>query len=286
MRELLRLRVPRVPAPSIAPVGATRSSTPPCSRREGSAWRAVREAVSLVVAGLRQRLRAESGRSLRDGFGLVCRNPRSRQPRRGAGRSCLGIHHPPLFLGFGAAPPLGCHMSWTGGGLRSRLRPPASSSVWYAATAASLSVRRCANLGIVGYDALFLVNGTDWYSGHLVVFSLNQPGPNVFPVGRYWLAAAIVLVLGTAAAPMRRLPLGAAASRVRRGAAARGALARDLGQLHLPALAAGGDRRDLRWCSAASRRGSRCLPSVASWWLLPSVVWVLDAAVCPPPIPS
>jgi hypothetical protein len=64
-----------------------------------------------------------------------------------------------------------------------------------------------ANLGIVGYDALFLVNATDWYRGHLVVFSLGQIGPNVFPVGRYWLAAALVLVLSTAAAPLRRLPL-------------------------------------------------------------------------------
>jgi hypothetical protein len=30
---------------------------------------------------------------------------------------------------------------------------------------------------------------------------------NAFPVGRYWLPAAIVLVLATAAAPLRRLPL-------------------------------------------------------------------------------
>jgi hypothetical protein len=38
---------------------------------EGSAWRMAREALSLVVAGARQRLRAESGRSLRDGAALL-----------------------------------------------------------------------------------------------------------------------------------------------------------------------------------------------------------------------
>ena len=38
---------------------------------DGSAGRAAREALSLVVAGLRQRLRAESRRSLRDGAGLL-----------------------------------------------------------------------------------------------------------------------------------------------------------------------------------------------------------------------
>ena len=38
---------------------------------DGSAWRAGREAFSLVIAGYRQRLRAGSGRSVRDGAALL-----------------------------------------------------------------------------------------------------------------------------------------------------------------------------------------------------------------------
>jgi hypothetical protein len=173
---------------------------------QGSAWSAVREGVSLVVAGLRQRLRAESGRSLRDGFGLLAGTLAVVNLAVALAGVALGVHHPPLFLGFGLP------ASWM---------PYVVDWWWIAFTVAAAGIvfglvlgnRRLAlgagiaNLGIVGYDALFLVNGTDWYSGHLVVFSLGQPGPTVFPVGRYWLAAAIVLVLATAAAPLRRLPL-------------------------------------------------------------------------------
>ena len=85
--------------------------------------------------------------------------------------------------------------------------PPGSSSVWCVGNRRLALGAGIANLGIVGYDALFVANGTDWSSGHLVVFSLGQTVATVFPVGRYWLAAAIVLVLATAAAPLRGLPL-------------------------------------------------------------------------------
>jgi hypothetical protein len=173
---------------------------------QGSTLCGLREALSLVVAGLRQRLRAESGRSLRDGFGLLAGTLAVVNLAVALAGVALGVHHPPLFLGFGLP------VSWM---------PYVVDWWWIAFAVAAAGIvlglvlgNRClavgagiANLGIVGYDALFLVNRTDWYTGHLVVFSLDQPGPNVFPVGRYWLAAAVVLVLSTAAAPLRRLPL-------------------------------------------------------------------------------
>jgi len=175
---------------------------------QGSAWSAAREALSLVVAGLRQRLRAESGRSLRDGFGLLAGALAVVNLAVALAGVALvsGVHPPVVFLGFGFTDRSFLHVvDWW----------------WIAFTVAAAGIvlglvlgnRRLAvgagiaNLGIVGYDALFLANGTDWYSGHLVVFSLGQIGPNVFPVGRYWLAAAIVLLIATAAAPLRRLAL-------------------------------------------------------------------------------
>jgi len=176
---------------------------------EGSAWCGVREAHSLVVAGLRQRLRAESGRSLRDGLGLLAGTLAVVNLAVALAGVALvsGVHAPVVYFGFGLTPGSVLHVvDWW----------------WIAFTVAAAGIvlglvrgnrllavgAGIANLGIVGYDALSLVNGTDWYSGHLVVFSLGQASANVFPVGRYWLAAAIVLVLGTAAAPLRRLPLG------------------------------------------------------------------------------
>lgn len=171
---------------------------------QGSAWRGVHEALSLVVAGLRQRLRAESGRSLRDGFGLLAWALAVVNLAVALAGVALCVHPPVvLFVGLGGFHPFVVDWWWIAFSV-------AATGV---VVGLVLGNRRLAvgagiaNLGIVGYDALFLVNGTDWYSGHLVVFSLGQIGPNVFPVGRYWLAAAIVLVLATATAPPRRLPL-------------------------------------------------------------------------------
>jgi hypothetical protein len=63
-----------------------------------------------------------------------------------------------------------------------------------------------ANLGLVAYDAIFLANGNPYDGrGHLDVFTYAQTSS--FPAGRQWLAAAIVLALATAAAPLRRHPL-------------------------------------------------------------------------------
>jgi len=171
---------------------------------KGSTWRGVREALSLVVAGLRQRLRAESGRSLRDGFGLLAWALAVVNLAVALAGVALCVHPPVVFfVGLGGFHPFVVDWWWIAFSV-------AATGV---VVGLVLGNRRLAvgaviaNLGIVGYDALFLVNGTDWYSGHLVVFSLGQVGPNVFPVGRYWLAAAVVLALATAAAPLHRQPL-------------------------------------------------------------------------------
>jgi len=173
---------------------------------QGSAWRAVREAASLVVAGLRQRLRAESGRSVWDGCGLLAGVLAVVNLAVALAGVALvsGVHAPAVYFGFGLTPGSVLDVvDWW----------------WIAFTVAAAGIviglmrgnRRLAvgagiaNLGIVGFDALFVANGTDWYSGHLVVFTLGQI--SAFPVGRYWLAAAIVLVLATVAAPSRRQPL-------------------------------------------------------------------------------
>ena len=170
---------------------------------QGSAWRAAREAVSLVVAGLGQRLRAESGRSLRDGAALLAGVLALVNLAVALAGIALAVHPPVyFFVGFGLG---GFHpfvLDWW----------------WIAFTAAAAGIvlglvrgdRRLAvgagiaNLGIVGYDALFVADGMDWYSGHLAAFNVSQT--SAFPVGRYWLAAAIVLGLATTAAPLRGLP--------------------------------------------------------------------------------
>jgi hypothetical protein len=169
----------------------------------GSAWRAAREALSLVAAGMRQRLRAESGRSLRDGAALLAGALAVVNLAVPLAGVALGVHPPLLFLGLGF------------GGIH-----PYVVDWWWIAFAVAaagiilglvLGNRRLAvgaaiaNLGIVGYDALFLANGTDWYRGHLAAFTFGQT--SAFPVGRHWLVAAIVLVLATAAAPLSGLPL-------------------------------------------------------------------------------
>ena len=127
--------------------------------------------------------------------------PRARQPRGGAGRRRLG--RPPApgasFFGFCVTGVTRIVVDW-----------------WWIAFALAaagivlglvLGDRRLAvgaalaNLGLVAYDALFLVHGTDWTSGHLA----SSPRAGLgFPGGRHWLVPAIVLVLATAAAPLRR----------------------------------------------------------------------------------
>jgi hypothetical protein len=175
----------------------------------GSKARAAHEALSLLVAGLRQRLRAESHRSLREGAALL------------AGVLALvnlAVALAGITSGFGtySGPSI---VLW---GVRyGRLSEPFFIDGWWIAfTVAAAGVvvglvlghRRLAvgaamaNLGLVGYDALFLENR--WYydgKGHFDVFTNSDAAS--FPGGRQWLAAAIVLALATAAAQPRRLPL-------------------------------------------------------------------------------
>lgn len=171
---------------------------------QGSAWDTVREAVSLVAAGLRERLHAERGRSVRDGAALLAGALAVVNFAVAVAGVALAVHPPvEYFIGFGL----------------SGIHPYVVDWWWIAFTvAAAGSVlglvrgdRRLAagaaiaNLAIVGYDALFLASATDWYRGHLATFTFGQA--SAFPVGRYWLAAAVVLVLATVAAPLHRQPL-------------------------------------------------------------------------------
>ncbi|HUZ98902.1 MAG TPA: hypothetical protein VMU74_06040 [Gaiellaceae bacterium] len=170
---------------------------------DGSAWRGAREALSLVAAGMEQRLRAECHRSVRDGFTPLAVVLAVVNLAVALSGVLLAADRLPLYNNAGRPPNYPFVVDWW----------------WIAFTAAAAAIvlglvlgnRRLAvaagiaNLALVGYDALFLVNGTDWFSGHLAVFTYGQP--LAFPVGRHWLPAAIVLALATAAAPLRRLPL-------------------------------------------------------------------------------
>jgi len=174
---------------------------------DGSGWRAAREALSLVGAGMRQRLRAESGHSVREGAALlagllalvnlaVALAGVTAGVGRGSGPQLLPLCYCPSYLPY--------VVDWW----------------WIAFIAAAAAIvvglalgnRRLTlsaaivNLGLVGYDAIFLANGNPYDGrGHLDVFTYAQTLS--FPAGRQWLAASVVLALGTAAAPMRRRPL-------------------------------------------------------------------------------
>ena len=170
---------------------------------EGSAWRAGREALSIVVAGAGQRLRAESDRSLRDGAALL------------AGLLAL-VNFAVALAGITARVQLN--------GLHTYLTPSYGPYVvdawWFVFTIAAAAVlvglafgdRRLAlggavvNLGVIAYDAIFLANGNPYDGqGHLDVFSYTQTSG--VPAGRQWVLAAAVLAVATAAARPRRLPL-------------------------------------------------------------------------------
>jgi hypothetical protein len=171
---------------------------------EGSAARAVREALSLVGAGARQRLRAESGRSVRDGAAWL------------AGVLAL-VNLAVALAGITASVHVDSRLHVS---LTPSYGPYVVDWWWIAFTVAAAAIvvglargdRRLAlggalvNLGIVAYDAIFLVAGSPYDGrGHLDVFTYAQTSS--FPAGREWLAAATVLALATAAAQPRRLPL-------------------------------------------------------------------------------
>jgi hypothetical protein len=174
---------------------------------DGSAWRGAREAASLVVAGTRQRLRGERDRSLRDGAALlaaVLAVVNLAVALSGITQSIHSAQGPGVFsLSFGP-----------------QYLPYVIDWWWITFTIAAAAVllglllgdRRLTigaalvNLGLVGYDAIFLADGNPYDGrGHLDVFTYTQTSG--FPGGRQWLPAAVVLVLATATARPRRLSL-------------------------------------------------------------------------------
>jgi hypothetical protein len=166
----------------------------------GRKLRAIREALSLVVAGTRQRARAESRRTPQDGLALLAGIVATLNLGVALAGISLGVNKPPIyFLGRG---PL-------------FFRSPYVVDWWWIAFAVAaagivlglvLGNRRLAlgaaltNVGILAYDA---IGGR----GHMDAFTYFRQGPS-FPGGWEWLVAAVVLALATAAAPLRRLSLG------------------------------------------------------------------------------
>jgi hypothetical protein len=165
---------------------------------DGSGLGTAREALSLVVAGLRQRVRAEADRPLRSGLTplawiLAIVNLAVAL----AGAAAVDS----LFLPFSsrAFPPYPYRPDWW----------------WIAFTIAAAGVvlglvrgdRRLAlgaalaNLGLLAYDTIFPAR-----MGCPCVLSLIVY-PQAFPARGQWLAPAAVLVIATAAAPLRRPPL-------------------------------------------------------------------------------
>lgn len=172
---------------------------------DGSTLRAGREALSLVVAGLRKRPRAESQRTLRDGLALLAGLFALVNLAVALAGIAMRVHPPPPIVFSQPA----------------RLGPPVNPYAidwWWIAFAVAaaaivlglvLGSRRLAlgaalaNLGIVAYDAISLVAHG---GGHLDALTYLQ-GTSGYPGGQEWLAPAAVLVLATAAAPLRRLSL-------------------------------------------------------------------------------
>jgi hypothetical protein len=170
---------------------------------DGSGWRAAREALSLVVAGVRQRLRAESGRSLQEGVALLAGILALLNLAVALAGIAADVYPPPPTFNF-LLPLLLTH-------------GPYVVDWWWIAFAVAaagivvglvLGNRRLAlgaalaNLGLVAYDATLLAGDGH---GHMTVFTYLQ-GMS-FPGGWQWLSAAVVLALAIAVAPLRRLPL-------------------------------------------------------------------------------
>lgn len=172
----------------------------------GSTFGALREALSLVGAGLWQRLRSESGRSLQDGVRLLA-GVLTVVNLAVALAGVIVVTQPlPVFHSCLALSP--CEPMY----------PFVVDWWWIAFTAAAAGIvvglalgnrlvavgAAMANLGLLSYDAFVLVDRDEWLTGHLSAFAYGHP--SAFPIGREWFAAAVVLALAIAAAPLRRLP--------------------------------------------------------------------------------
>lgn len=176
---------------------------------DGSRLRTLHEASSLVVAGARQRLRTESGRSLRAGFGLLAGVLALVNLSVALAGVTLAVHpsRPPgIPAGVRyelAGSPYLIDWWWIAFGLAA-----AGIVLGLALGSRLLGVGAAfANLGLVGYDAIHLAdNSLNDGRGHFDVFTAFRPWLG-FPAERQWLSVAVVLALATAAASPRRLPL-------------------------------------------------------------------------------
>jgi hypothetical protein len=169
---------------------------------EGSALRTAREALSLVVAGARQRLRAETHGSFRDGATLLAGSLAVVNLAVALSRILSGFttySGPSVELwgaryGPGAYPfvidPWWVAVAVAGAAVVFGL---VRGHRWLAVGAAT------ENLALVAYDASGHAQGVS----HFNVFTIAYG----FPGSRQWLAAAIVLAAATSAARPRRLPL-------------------------------------------------------------------------------
>jgi hypothetical protein len=168
----------------------------------GSTIGALREALSVVGAGLSQRVRGESRRSVQDGVRLLAGVLAVVNLAVALAGVWLVSQPLPIYTEGGTVMYVfGVDWWWV-----SFTAAAAAIVVGLALGSRRLAVAAAiANVAIVGYDALFVVNGTDWFSGHLSAFTYAQQ--TAFPVSGYWLPGAILLVLATAAAPLRRQPL-------------------------------------------------------------------------------
>lgn len=181
---------------------------------DGSTQRTMREGASLVVAGIRQRLRAEAHRSAREGLTLLA-GTLALVNLAVASAGIYGVIrgvavHPVLPPGLPAGTPVRFAVY------------PVMDWWWIAFALAAAGVvlglflgnrwlavgAVLANLVIVGWDAVFLADNSlnDLRRGHLDVFTAHQRVLG-FPAERQWLAVAGVLAVATIAAPLRRRPL-------------------------------------------------------------------------------
>lgn len=167
---------------------------------DGSAWRAGREAISLVVGGAWERLRAERGMSVRSGVALVAQLLALLNLAVALCGVSLVVDAPPYRMPP-RTPGWVPHDAYT------------LDRWWIAFAFSALGVvvglalgRRAvalgaalANLAIVGYDALVLPG----HGGHFLAFDTQSWGIP-YPVFWTWLLASVVLVLAVIAAPSHR----------------------------------------------------------------------------------